>query len=68
MRAGRTKVTNAGDRGVDAARVADEGLRRKKNGGARSAAKFREETSKKQGGITAVLHCTMGSPSADCKS
>jgi hypothetical protein len=24
-----------------------------------SAAKFREETSKKQGGITAVLQCTM---------
>ena len=24
-----------------------------------SAAKFREETSKKQGGVTAVLRCTM---------
>ncbi len=32
--------------------------RREKNGGAQSAAKFREETSKKQGGITAVLRRT----------
>jgi hypothetical protein len=34
---------------------------------AQSAAKFREETSKKQGGDTAVLQCTMGIATADCK-
>jgi len=42
------------------------GLKQKK-GGARSAAKFREETSKKQGGTAALLQRTMGICGGDCK-
>jgi hypothetical protein len=38
-----------------------------KNGDARSAAKFREETSKKQSGKAAVLHRSVGSPALNCK-
>jgi hypothetical protein len=40
---------------------------RAKKGGAGSAAKFREETSKKHGGIAAVLRCTMGGLGGECK-